>query len=147
MKKLCLNCDHLNAGELSKCEKCDYFLFTPTESIEAFAPRKQTDAPSGAKTDLKDQEYLNMAFQQILLLFERAQREHFKMTDQERANVYESLLTSFLKMEREKIRRDVILWEKNNIKVTHQRLLLSLWGIGMLSGILIMTVVFLILNG
>ncbi len=146
MIKQCVNCNHLNAIELSKCEKCDYFLIN-VEAVEAVAPRRSHDAPSGPKTDVVDQEYLNLAFQQLLLLVERAHREQNQMSDIDRATVYEGLLTSFLKMEREKIRRNVLLYEKNNVQVTHKRLLIALWGLGMLSGVLLMTTLVLIFKG
>jgi hypothetical protein len=146
MKKQCVNCQHLNGLDLSRCEKCNYFLIS-VEMVEAVAPRKSNDAPSSAKTDATDQEYLNLAFQQLLLLVERAKREQNHMSDADRASVYEGLLTSFLKMEREKIRRNVLLYEKDNVQVTHKRLLIALWGLGMLSGVLLMTALVLIFKG
>jgi hypothetical protein len=79
---------------------------------------------------------LDAAFKSVERLFERVRAEGDGFSDIERADLYESLLLSLLKVEREHLRKALLLQEGERSKRRQMRLLSLIWVSGWLVGIL-----------
>ena len=78
---------------------------------------------------------LERALEGLNSLFERAQRERREMTPEELSSVYESLLTSFLRIEREQLRQKVYRESSAELKRQHMKHLSLIWFLGICTGL------------
>lgn len=153
----CRVCGHLDVFPTSRCSSCSY-LRSPLSlfgMIEAdMPPSKRDDAPSkarrgkgGAPRSLSsadssslegedDRALLDAAFKSVERLFERVRAEGGSLSDAERADLYESLLLSLLKVEREHLRRALLQQEGERVKRLQMRQISFIWVSGWLLGIL-----------
>jgi len=147
----CRVCGHLDVFPTSRCSSCSY-LRSPLSlfgMIEADMPPSRREersprsgrAPQGAtqpseQKATEDQAMLDAAFKSVERLFERVRAEGDGFSDIERADLYESLLLSLLKVEREHLRKALLLQEGERSKRRQMRLLSLIWVSGWLVGIL-----------
>ena len=101
----------------------------------------QLDKASDSKnaeiiTKEDDKTLLDAAFRSVERLFERVRAEGGTLSDAERANLYESLLLSLLKVEREHLRRALLQEERERQRHLQMRQVSLIWVFGWLMGIL-----------
>ena len=137
----CKACGHVESPQHVRCTECSY-LRLPTlinQSVDAESPsvRKddiEPDESCAVKVD--DDALLHIALQQIELLFDRVRSDRRLFTDLERGELYEHLLTSLLKAEREKIRRHLVRYERERLHAGSRLKLSILWLSGFMVGLL-----------
>ena len=132
----CLLCDHLESQSSIRCSQCSYWRvgswgvealdINPVSGGEGIdsslgmsgnaADDESGDTLSGevsgesgkSAEHTREDNLLNHAFARLQRLFIRAQKEGRTLGDAERAEVYEALLQSLLKIERAEIKRATI---------------------------------------
>ena len=100
------------------------------------APRALRSGDSSKSDDEDDKALLDAAFRSVERLFERVRSEGGTLSDAERADLYESLLLSLLKVEREHLRRALVVEEKERVRRLQMRQISIIWVLGWLMGIL-----------
>ena len=146
----CRVCGHLDVFPAARCSSCSYLrsplgLFGEIEAdtppglspeAEGAPPRDLSSADSSRLEGEDDRAILDAAFLSVGRLFERVRSEGGTLSDAERAELYESLLLSLLKVEREHLRRALLKEEQSRAKRAHMKQLSLIWVSGWLIGII-----------
>lgn len=146
----CRVCGHLDVFPTSRCSSCSYLrsplnLFglieadmPPARATEAkkAPPRLMSSAESKTIEQDDDRALLDAAFKSVERLFERVRAEGGELSDAERAQLYESLLLSLLKVEREHLRRALLKQESERARHLRMKQISLIWILGWLVGIL-----------
>jgi hypothetical protein len=146
----CQVCGHMEMNHEFQCGECSYLRLDDGDSlpwIQAESPRvpsksKQTsqstsvDTSSPSASDESPDEHMlvELAFTHLQRLFERARVEGHTLDAQEQADVYRSLLDSFLKLERQKIRHFLFDQETEIQRQQQLRKLSLVWFLGITFG-------------
>lgn len=152
-KWYCQLCGHLETHSEVQCGKCKYLRLgygikvpwieaetpvhrtpkssLPTSSSTSSPPESSTDS------DLDEEVLIDLAFSHLQRLFERAAQEGEDLSDREQAEIYRSLLGSFLKLERQKIRHFLIEHEQEQDRQRNLRKLSLVWFLGILFGLVL----------
>lgn len=152
----CQVCGHMEINQDLQCSECSYLRFDDEgESpwIQAESPRikpkskvpsqsstsTESSADSGSQThtDLDENMLIELAFSHLQRLFERARIEGHTLSVEEQADVYRSLLGSFLKLERQKVRSFLLEQEKENLRQEQMRKLSLVWFLGISFGLVL----------
>lgn len=150
----CRVCGHLDVFPTSRCSSCSYLrsplsLFgmieadmppgrreeKPTRSGRAPQKNAEGDEQASGK-GADDKVLLDAAFKSVERLFERVRAEGEGFSDTERAELYESLLLSLLKVEREHLREALLKQEGERSRRLQMRQISLIWVSGWLLGIL-----------
>jgi hypothetical protein len=131
----CRLCGHFELTGGMKCASCGYLRvgigsIDPIATLESPLPRIEKEPLSLPKAEV-----LERALEGLNSLFERAQRERREMTPEELSSVYESLLTSFLRIEREQLRQKVYRESSAELKRQHMKHLSLIWFLGICTGL------------
>ena len=158
----CVLCDHLESQSSVRCSQCNYWRVdvwgadaVDTNAVSSRDSNMQGETESGDEERDADQQarsrerrgdrVLTHAFAKLQKLFVRAQREGRKLGDGERAEVYEALLQSLLKIERAEIKRATIKraferereeleQEREELRRAHMIHLSLIWFLGICVG-------------
>ena len=152
----CQVCGHMEINQDLHCSQCSYLRFDDEGDlpwIQAESPRtKLKSSPSSissssenspstsnstSESDLDEQDLIELAFSHLQRLFERARTEGETLSTQEQADVYRSLLGSFLKLERQKVRSFLLEQEKENLRQEQMRKLSLVWFLGISFGLVL----------
>ena len=135
----CVACGHYETSETIRCSSCDRFrgLGVADEPLIAIAPMSGEESESNQKSP-EDQRLLGVAFDRLQELFKRAQAEGRTLNEADRAKLYETLLISFLKIEREEVRRvafrESFQEDREERKRSHMIHLSIIWFLGICTG-------------
>ena len=151
----CQVCGHMEINQDLYCSECSYLRFddegdapwiqAESPRIKKLKPQVASQAPSSVNStsatssstdsDFDEQDLIELAFSHLQRLFERARTEGHTLSTQEQADVYRSLLGSFLKLERQKVRNFLLEQEKENLRQEQMRKLSLVWFLGISFGL------------
>lgn len=135
----CVACGHYETLELVRCSSCQRFrgVGLSDEPLIAVAPMSKEESTSSQKKP-EDQRLLGVAFDRLQELFKKAQAEGRTLNEADRAQLYETLLVSFLKIEREEVRRvafrEAFQEDREERKRAHMIHLSIIWFLGICTG-------------
>ena len=149
----CQVCGHMETNHSLQCSECSYFRLDDLPWIQAESPQlpakltsqktssidstSSTESSSTVGDDPDEQVLIELAFSHLESLFERARVEGHTLSTQEQADIYRSLLGSFLKLERQKIRRFLLDQEAENMRQEQMRKLSLVWFLGIAFGLIL----------
>ena len=135
----CIACGHYETEDLVCCGSCHRFrgVGLSDEPLIAVAPLSGEETEASQKSP-EDQRLLSVAFERLQELFQRAQSEGRSLNEADRAKLYETLLVSFLKIEREEVRRvafrESFQEDREERKRAHMIHLSIIWFLGICTG-------------
>ena len=133
----CVACGHYETFEFVRCGGCKRFRILTLSDTPILA-KSPIMIPEEVSTSPEDQRLLNVAFERLQELFLKAQVEGRTLDEADRAKLYETLLISFLKIEREEVRRvafrDVFQEGREEKKRSHMIHLSIIWFLGICTG-------------
>ena len=108
----------------------------PRDTISSSPPG--LDAQGSDRPKRQEDEVLSLALNRLQQLFVRAQEEGHLLSDGERADLYEALLKSLLKIERTEIKRaaikQIFKQEREERQRSHMIHLSLIWFLGICTG-------------
>ena len=137
---LCVACEHYEIFSKIRCGSCLRFraLFQVQENLVVKVPKSQQQITKKEEPGIDEQELLDLAFKRLQSLFQRAQKEGRTFSGDDRAQLYETLLLSFLKIEREEVRKyylhHILQEEREERKRSHMIHLSIIWFLGICTG-------------
>ena len=135
----CHRCGHLEEQSSVRCTSCSCLRLPTTllPSLETASLRSPSQDDSAEK--MSRDEALEVAIERLQKLFTRAQREGTSLSDADRAQLYEALLSSLLKAERTTVRRatfkEFFAREREAQRRAHMIHLSVIWFLGICTGL------------
>ena len=138
----CAVCGHIERKSKIRCGACQYYKAPSIQQkLEAISPVVSHVANPSAGQPADEQDILNLALERLQKLFIRAQNEGHTLSVGDRAELFENLLISMLKIERAEARRSaqraVFEDERDKLKRKHMRHLSLIWFLGICTGFLL----------
>jgi hypothetical protein len=137
---ICIACHHYEIQNPIICGSCHRYksnLFMSQAPVIK-APVSKASLHQEEQSESEDQQLLDVAFSRLQDLVSRAQKEGRSLDDADRAKLYENLLISLLKIEREKARKaaflDIFQEEREEKKRNHMLHLSIIWFLGICTG-------------
>ena len=137
---ICMVCHHYEVHNALVCGSCKRFksLILGQQAPIIKAPISKANQHAEDEMESEDQQLLDVAFRRLQELVNRAQKEGRDLDDADRASLYENLLVSFLKIEREKARKvaflDIFQEDREEKKRNHMLHLSIIWFLGICTG-------------
>ena len=133
----CRRCDHLEDQSAVRCGSCCSLnvRVSPARTLDVTSVRSsKRSAPKRS-----DDELLEVAIDRLQSLFTRAQHDGEMLSDADRAQLYEALLSSLLKVERTSIKRamlrELLTQEREALRRKYMRHLSVIWFLGICTGL------------
>lgn len=134
----CQMCDHLEDQSAVRCGSCQYWRVSLT-LLEPLNTASVQSSKSRTPSKLSNDEALDVAIDRLQSLFTRAQKEREALSDHDRAQLYEALLSSLLKAERTSIKRSLLkeyfAQEREAQRRAHMIHLSVIWFLGVCTGL------------
>ena len=137
---VCMACHHYEVNNALVCGSCNRYksFFFEHQAPIIKAPISKANQQVEADVESEDQQLLDVAFRRLQELVNRAQKEGRHLDDADRASLYENLLISLLKIEREKARKaaflDIFQEDRDEKKRNHMLHLSIIWFLGICTG-------------
>ena len=138
---ICIACNHYEVFNPLRCSACQCFksiTLTGEDLPVIKAPISRSRHSEGQEASPEDQKLLDLAFKRIHELFSRAQKEGRTLTESDRVTLYENLLISLLKVEREEVRKaaflEVFKEDRQEKRQSHMLHLSIIWFLGICTG-------------
>jgi hypothetical protein len=137
---ICIACSHYEVFHPLRCSACQCFkTFSISGDMPVLkAPVSRDHHSDDRERSSEDQKLLDLAFQRIHELFRKAQKEGRSLTESDRVVLYENLLISLLKVEREEVRKasflEVFQEDREEKRHSHMLHLSIIWFLGICTG-------------